>query len=156
MIKNQYQVTWKLYQEWLMENKTKGAKLAFLLFWTLLAIVLFAIIIWGHFSFLYLLLALFCVYRAFFRDDIAARKQYAQLAQMYGCESWIRTITVSDTDIVIEEGTSFINLKKADIARVIEKGDRIYLVMNSKMVVRMYKSAFVEGSWDECRMLLQS
>ena len=34
MIRNEYMVTWKLYREWLLENKTKGAKLVFLVFWS--------------------------------------------------------------------------------------------------------------------------
>ena len=52
------------------------------------------------------------------------------------------------------EGFSAINYKTADVVRVIKKGDKIQLVMNNKMVVRMYKSAFVEGSWEACKELL--
>lgn len=151
MIKNEYNVTWKLYKEWLIENMTKGAKLIFLLFWSFMAIALFAISFLGSFSFLYLFMAVFCVYRAIFRDYIAARKQYARLAKIYGCESWLRTITISDTDVFIHEGNSSISYKTADIVRIREKGDRIWLVMNSKMVVRLYQSAFTEGSWEACR-----
>ena len=106
MIRNEYMVTWKLYREWLLENKTKGAKLVFLVFWSLMAIVLFVMSFFGGLSWFYLFMAVFCVYRAFFRDYIAARKQYAQLVKIYGCESWLRTITLSDTGIMLEEGNS--------------------------------------------------
>lgn len=155
MIKNEYTVTWKLYREWLMENKTKGVKLAFLVFWSFMAIVLFVMSFFGDLSWFYLLMSVFCVYRAFFRDYIAARKQYAQLAKIYGCESWLRTITISDTDIMLEEGNSSIQCQCADVVRVTEKGDKIWLVMNSNTVIRLYKSAFTEGSWEECKELFQ-
>ena len=117
--------------------------------------VLFVMSFFGGLSWFYLLMVVFCVYRAFFRDYIAARKQYAQLAKIYGCESWLRTITISDTGIMLEEGNSSMQCQCADVARVTEKGDKIWLVMNSNTVIRLYKSACTEGSWEECNERLQ-
>ena len=154
MLKNQYEVTWKFYKEWLLEYKTKGRKLVFLIFWSIMALILLVASFWEGFSAIYFLVAVFCVYRAFFRDYISIRRQYNQLTKVHGSKSWMKTITISDTDIVISEGVTTVNCKTADVMRIIEKGDKIQLIMNNKMVVRMYKSAFVEGSWEACKELL--
>ena len=81
---------------------------------------------------------------------------FNQLTKIHGSKSWMKTITISDTDIVISEGVTTVNCKTADVMRIIEKGDKIQLIMNNKMVVRMYKSAFVEGSWEACKELLNN
>ena len=151
MMRNEYTVTWKLYREWLIENKIKGIKLFFLLFWSFMEIVILIRICYKGFSVLYLLMTIYCVHRAFFLDYIAAKKQYTHLAKVYGGENWTRIITISDTDIYISEGTSVINYNNTDVVRVKEKDDRIWLDMNSDTVIRLYKSAFVEGSWETCK-----
>ncbi len=149
MIKNEYRVTWELYREWLMENKTRGAKLCFLIFWSFLTIVSIVLYFLEDFFLPFLLLAALGVYRAFIRDYIAARKQYIQLAKLHGCESWRRTITVTDADIVIDEGASVVNCKKSDVVGIRKKGDKIWLIMNNRTVIRLYRSAFAEGSFEE-------
>lgn len=152
MIKNEYTVTWKLYRGWLFENKLKGVRLAFLLFWSFMAVVTLIISFFTNIPAFFLLLSIYCVYRAVLWDYVAGKKQYSQLAKFCGGKNWTRTITLSDADICISEGPSVIHFKNTDVVRVVEKGDKIWLIMNSNTVLRMYKSAFVEGSWDTCPM----
>jgi len=156
MVKNEYKVTWKLYQKWMIENKTKGIKLKFMIFWCIMVLVFLGVNLFYGFSFPYVLMAIYCVYMAFFRDYIFARKQYVQLVDTYGCENWIRTITVSDEGIFIKEGNLSIDYKPLDVAKITEKKDKIWIILNSETVIRMYKSAFIEGSWEECKKLFET
>jgi len=153
MIKNEYTVTWKLYREWLIENKLKGVKLAFLLFWSFMTVATLVMSYFSNFSGFYILMTIYCVYQAFFRDYIFAKRQYTRLVKFCDGENWTRTITISDEEICISEGPSVINCKITDVVRVVEKGNKIWLFMNSDAVIRMYKSAFVEGSWETSRGL---
>lgn len=152
MIKNEYTVTWKLYRGWLFENKLTGVRLAFLLFWSLMAVVTLVIGFFANIPLFFLFLSLYCVYRAVLRDYIAGKKQYSQLANLCDGKNWIRTITISDTEISISEGPSLLSFQNTDVVRVVEKGDKIWLFVNNDAVIRMYKSAFVEGSWEKCPM----
>lgn len=155
MIKNEYVVTWKLYKEWLIENKKKGAKLIFFLFWSILAIVALVLNFVTGFSPLYLFVIAYCIYRAVFRDYIAAKQQYSQLAKTNGGENWTRTIIISDTETTLKEGPAEYRFDNSDLVRVIEKGDKIWLILKNDKVIRLYKSAFVEGNWESCRDTLK-
>lgn len=153
-MKNEYRVTWELYKKWVIENKLKGARLAITILWSIYTIVaLYYFFVW-NFKF-FLLIALFCVYRAVIRDFVVAKKQYNLLAKTYGGKNWLRTITISDEGIYVNEGNISVNCPKTDIAQVKEKDDKIWIVLHNKQVIRLYKSAFTEGSWTECKELLK-
>ncbi len=49
--------------------------------------------------------------------------------------------------------TQFVNIIKEDFVRIKEKGDKIWLSTKNEGTLRMYKSAFVEGSWEWCKEL---
>lgn len=151
MIKNEYAVTWKLFKTWLIENKLKGIRLVFFIFWNIFTILALISNFITGFSMFYIFVALYCIYRAFFRDYIFTKKQYNQLAKINGGNDWIRTITIYDTETYVKEGVAEYKYNNADVINVIEKGDKILLVMNNNMVIRLYKSAFIEGGWNECK-----
>lgn len=154
-MKNEYRVTWKLWKSWAAESLKKGPRLTLAVIWALLAAAFVILAFFDGNVLFSLLMAAFCVYRAVFRQFLAAKQQYAQMAKIYGCENWLRTITISESGILISEGTATLRYALADVVRIREKGDNVALDMRGKTVVRLYKSAFTEGSWEACRALLE-
>ena len=155
-MKVEYPVTWNLWKHWLLESLTKGSRLVFLILWTMFALIF---CIWGlsdleNGSQFFLLFAVFCLYRAGFRHLIAAKKQYASLSTLFGGSDWLRSITISDETISIKDGTASIDIPTANLIQIKEKGDEVCLMMRNKMTVRLYKSSFVDGSWEACKELL--
>lgn len=150
---NEYQVTWKLYRSWVAENMTKGARLVMMVVWcviTLLCLVL-AITAESGFKSLFFVLAVFGIYRAFFRSFVIAKSQYRRLALSYGKESWTRRIAFEDDGINLREGNLSLHYAYSDIINIHEKKNEIRLDASDKTVIRLCKDAFVESSWNECR-----
>lgn len=154
MAKNEYVVTWKLFRTWLIESMTKGTRLRFLILWSILAVCSMLVFLADK-STLFLLMAFFSVYRAVIRNFVIGKKQYALMAKTYGGENWLRTVVISDADILVSEGNISIKYLNTDIVQIKEKDDKIWIVLHDKMVVRLYKSAFTEGNWEECKKFLR-
>lgn len=152
---NEYQVTWERYRSWVMELALKGVRLVFMVIWCVVALVCLAFAVssaTSAFRLLYLWLAVFGVYRAFFRIFVLAKKQYRQLAQSYGRENWTRRIAFEDDGITVsDEEKSTIRFAYSDIVKVREKGNTICLVASDKSFLWLYKDAFVESDWEECK-----
>ena len=153
---NEYQVTWKLYRSWVAENMTKGVRLVMMVVWcviTLLCLVL-AITAESGFKSLFFVLAVFGIYRAFFRIFVIAKSQYRRLALSYGKENWTRRIAFEDNGINLTEGKASFHYDYSDIVNVREKGNKIWLDASDKTVLRLYRDAFVESDWEECKSRL--
>ncbi|MGN0426563.1 MAG: DUF6709 family protein [Agathobacter sp.] len=150
-IKNEYVVTWHMYKEWIIEGMTHGILLVFRIIWGVLAIICFGLGFLKDFSYIYFLLAVFCVYQLFIRKYIHARKQYNRLLQQFGNKDWTRTIALSDKYTFLKDNETVIRMKNEDILEVKEKGNKIYLAMKGGPTLLMYESAFVKGSWEECK-----
>ena len=154
---NEYQVTWERYRSWAAENMAKGARLAMMIMWCVFTLLCLALIIIENskFSSLYFLLAAFGIYRAFFRIFVIARSQYRRLAQNYGKENWTRRIAFEDDGIILTEGNFSLRYDYSDIINIREKGNKIWLEASNKTVLRLYRDAFVESDWDECKSRLK-
>ena len=153
---NEYQVTWKLYRSWAAENMAKGAQLVMMVIWCVIALLclVLAIAAESGFKSLFFLLAVFGIYRAFFRIFVIAKSQYRRLASSYGKENWTRRIAFEDDSINLTEGNLSIHYAYSDIINIREKGNEICLDASDKTVLRLYRDAFVESSWEECRSRL--
>lgn len=154
---NEYQVTWKQYRSWVAENMVKGARLVMMIIWCLLAILCLALaVLAGSVTRrLYVVLAVFSIYRAFFRIFIITRNQYRLLAKSYGGENWTRRIAFEEDDIILTEGNLTVRYDYSDIVGIREKGNKIRLDAADKTVLRLYRDAFVESDWEECKRKLQ-
>jgi len=152
-MKNEYTVTWKLYRSWCIENMLTGIKLCFTIFWALWGFLC----LWLSFSqrsHIFLLVALYSLYWAFLRFPLIAKKQYRTLADVYGQTDWTRTILFEDDKITESEMTTTTQTSYSDITDIREKGDNIWLILNTKMVIRLYKSAFVGTDWETCKAFI--
>lgn len=151
-MKNEYTITWGLYQSWAIENTFKGPRLPFTLLWC--AAGLAAAVIGSGISPLYLLISAFCFYLAFLKNLLFAKKQYQVLSKVYGGENWVRTIVFEEEQITVTEGTSSTKFSYSDIADIQEKDDKIWIIFHSKAVLRLYQSTFTNVSWALCRSFL--
>lgn len=154
---NEFKVTWKLYRSWAMENMAKGSRLVMMIIWcvyTLICLV-FMTIDNSAFRSLYFFMAAFGIYRAFFRNFVIARSQYRRLAQNYGEENWTRRIVFEDNGITLTEGNFSLRYDYSNIINIREKGNKIWLEASNKTVLRLYRDAFVESDWDECKSRLK-
>lgn len=153
MYKNEYPVTWKLYKEWITDSKFRGRRLVFTIIWCLFTIASIVASFFDSFWPFYLILILFGIYRAFFHDYVIGKSTYKRLAEVRGCEDWVRTITISDEEIEIIDGNSNTKYQTANIVNITEKGDMVRLDISATAAIRLYKSAFIEGDWENCRLI---
>lgn len=154
---NEYQVTWERYRSWIMERALKGAGLVFMVIWCAfaLACLAFAVIGGTTFRLYFLFLGAFAIYRAFFRTFVLAKKQYRMLVRSYGKENWTRRIAFEDDGINLTDAEkASLRYAYSDIVKVREKGNMICLDASDKSVLRLYKDAFVESDWEECKARL--
>ncbi|MBQ7935534.1 MAG: hypothetical protein IJ333_04220 [Clostridia bacterium] len=156
-MKNEYIVDWPLLKQWTKESHYSGVRLAFFIGWCIFVFVFFV------FSFLsiatlmytsavlFFTMALFCFYRAFIWNLMIAKQQYRRLAQTYGKDSWVRMIRFTEEAIVIEEENTKIQYNYSDVQEIIEKDEKIYLKVQAKTIIRLYKSKFVDCTWEDCK-----
>lgn len=149
-MKNEYEVTWKIYKSWAIESMFRGKRLAFMIFW----LVLGTIFLFGAITdrIVYLpFFALYCFYRAVFRNLLLAKKQYGVLAKNYGMENWKREISFEENEIILAEGNVRLQFSYEDIRNINEKGDKIWITFKNLTALRLYHSAFVHTDWMECK-----
>lgn len=154
MLINEYEVTEKMYLSWVFQSKKEGKKLVFLIFWSIMALIAFVLYILSSNSPLFSFMAFYCIFMAVGADFVRGRTFYKQALSMRGTSKWKRSITISSDNIVINDGKIVVNYKTSDITKVVEKGDLIRLFMNDKTSVRMYKSKFVEGNWEDYKGII--
>ena len=156
-MKNEYIIDWSLLKKWTNESHHSGIRLAFFIFWCFLLAgsTVFTVlsIVANMYSnvFYFILIALFSFYRAFLWNIMIAKQQYKRFAQIYGKNSWVRTISFEDNEIIIREEKTETKYNYSDILEIVEKDERIYLKLQAKAVIRLYKSKFVDCSWEECK-----
>ena len=153
---NEYQMTWKRYRSWTVENMTRGAQLVMMILWCVIALLCLALAMIADSGLrsLYFFLAAFGIYRAFFRIFVIAKSQYRRLALSYGKENWTRRIAFEDDGINLTEGKASFHYDYSDIVSVRETGNKIWLNASDKTVLRLYRDAFVESNWEECKSRL--
>lgn len=154
MIRNEYEVTWKLFESWLWENKRKPLRLGFTIMWVLLGLTATGMAVIFR-SALFLVMTFLCLYRAFFRDILAAKKQYAAMEKSYGQRDWLRTITFDEDQATVLEGNISVKYQYSDIVGMKEKGNKVWLLLRDEKVIRLYKDCFVDSDWEECRTLIE-
>ena len=154
---NEYQVTWKLYRSWAVENMVKGARLVLMIMWCVFGLVCFTLglVVWPELRLFYFVMTLFCLYHAFLRIIVVSRAQYRRLAQAYGMQNWVRRITFEEDGISLTECIFSLKYDYTDITEIREKGNKIWLLASNKTVLRLYKDAFAESSWEECRSKIE-
>lgn len=157
-MKNEYVVTKKLLRSWVTENMYKGMQLGFNIGWAAFALACLAMLIFaakGAFDyFIYGALFVICAYNAYFRIFPVAAAQYRRMSKTYGTDNWTRTIEFGDERITLSEGTISAEYEYSDIVKIGEKDNIIRLTARNRTVLRLYRDAFVGGTWEDCRELI--
>jgi len=150
-VKNEYRVTKSLYLRWTFEGMFQKVKLIILgVFLLIIAGLIYFGLKDGVNPFL-LLIAALCLYWVFVKSPLATLRKYKMLQKKYGAKSWMRTVEFTDEVIRLSEGTAEAELDYAELQDIWEKKDRILLVFDGLMVVRLYRDAFVDTDWESCR-----
>ncbi|MBE6618045.1 MAG: hypothetical protein E7627_08950 [Ruminococcaceae bacterium] len=157
---NEYTVDYNLLKSFAKESKFTGVRLAFFISYCIIAfgflfIGIFSLIfipnvdgITIYFSFFFVILA---VYSAFIRDAIVLKRQYNFLVKTYGCKFWKRTIMFGDENISLKEVSHVVTCNYSDIIDITEKGNKIWIKLSNKTVIRLFKDAFIDCTWEECK-----
>ena len=156
-MRNEYSVDRRLYRQWVRENAFRGTKLVFFIVWCVLFLVMAGLAVWRFAAggtaegVLFLLMAAFCLYRAFLRDRLFVDRQFEKLSRYYGKGSWTRRIDFEDGGIVLTEEKTRQEIAWDDLLKMTEKDDLIVLRMRTDAAVRLYRSKFTDCEWKDCR-----
>ena len=156
-MRNEYIVDWQLLKKWTNESRYSGIRLVFFIVWCVLfagSLVFTVLSIATNMNtnaFYFILIALFSFYRAFLWNIMIAKQQYKRFAQTYGKNSWVRIISFEDNEIIIKEEKAETRYNYSDILEIVEKDEKIYLKLQAKTIIRLYKSKFVDCTWKECK-----
>ena len=163
-MKNEYRITKDLMKSWAKEYHLHGK--ANIVSFTLHCVVgamgiaglIIAILSRSDWMMIYLsaLLIFVVFFRLFFSRFIVMSKRYKMYSTTYGVAEWTRTTEFFDDEIVLTDHTSVSRLKYSNIEKIKEKGNVVFIYMNHNIALRLYKDAFVEGSWEECKKIINS
>lgn len=163
-MKNEYKINEALVKTWAREYHIHGGKsvVTFVL-WCFVALSsLFCAILsfqmqtdWVtcYISVLFLILS---IYKLFFARFVIVRRQYKLLAKTYGVTEWTRSIEFSENEILISDHTSSMKYAYNQITKIKEKGNVVFLFLSNNGAIRLYKDAFVGGTWEECKQKILS
>jgi hypothetical protein len=157
-MKNEYKITRDLMMSW-SKNIFGTTTIVFLIFYSIIILmsvgllVLLALIrsnnwkLWA----MSLFILVFSSYRVFFLRYYFFAKKYKILSKTYGVTEWIRTTEFNDDEIVLTDHNSVCKFKYENIKRINEKGNSVIIYFNDNLSARLYKDAFVDGTWEECK-----
>ena len=158
-MKNQYKITKDLMKTWAKEYHLHGAANVILfILWCIFGIscvvgLILSVLLRKGWVDIYIF-ALF-TFVAFFKLFLARffvwSKRYKLYSTTYGVSEWIRTTEFLDDEIILTDHTSVSKLKYSNINTIKEKSNVVMIFMNNNIALRLYKDAFVEGSWEECK-----
>jgi hypothetical protein len=161
-MKNEYTVNKELMRSWARQrNFGSGADMGLFVLWVITAVcgvagtVKFCISS-GKITDLVISLWLvgIAVYKLFFSKYFVWNKRFDQLSKSYGMSKWQRSTEFLDNEVKLSENSSSVSFKYSQIKKLKEKGNLVMLFLDNGLAVRIYKYAFVDGSWEECKKLL--
>ena len=161
-MKNEYKITKDLIKSWAKEYHLHGTANIFLfILWSVVGVIGFFGLIFSvamsldwKIIYLYALMLIIAIFKLFIQHFIVWSKRYKLYSTTYGVTEWMRTTEFLDDEIVLTDHTSVTKFKYSNIQRIKEKGNVVMIFMNNNMALRLYKDAFVEGSWEECKRIL--
>ena len=158
---NEYKVTKQLFMSWAKERPTYGINAIFYVFWlvmTLGSIGLLILCAYTNGSMLQwytgIIMVALCVFKLFFSRMLGASQRYQLISKNIGVTEWIRTIEFTHDDIILRDHTHFSNFKYEEIKRIKEKDNSITICFSGNYMLRLYKDAFVEGTWEDCKAII--
>jgi len=161
-MKNEYKITKDLIKSWAKEYHLYGAaNILLFVFWCIAGVIgiwgmILSIAIHAQWTIIYLyaLILVIAVYKLFIRRFVVWSRRYKVYSTTYGVAEWMRTTEFLDGEIVLTDHTSVSKFKYSNIQKIKDKNNVVIIIMNDNMALRLYKDAFVEGSWEECKGII--
>ncbi len=165
-MKNQYTVNKDLVKSWAKEFIINGSASIIALAVQAIIFLCGAALIWMGFAFnleskgIYLILGayfiFYSIYRLFFSRFVVWNKRYKQLSEIYGVNEWQRTIEFLDEEIALTEHNSTNKLQYKSIKTIKEHKDMVFIFLEGGASIRLYKNAFIDCTWEECKVFIES
>lgn len=106
--------------------------------------------------YLAVLLWVLSVYKLCFQRFLLQARRYKMLSKTYGVSEWMRSVDFTDEEIVLCDHTSVSKYRYESIKFIKDKKNAVLIVFNTGLGLILYKDAFVEGSWDECKAKIET
>lgn len=163
-MKNEYQITKEHMMSRAKDFHLYRGKDAFaVILWSLLALIEIAcvsllLLCDGDVTIIFfgIVIILLCIYKLFFERFVIVSRRYKMLSKMYGVVKWNHSIEFSDEDIVVIDHTRIERYRYETITKYVDRNDYVVIIINNSIGLSVYKNAFVTGSWEECKALIDS
>ncbi len=163
-MKHQCKITKDLMKEWAKEYHLHGtANVILFIIWCVLGMIgiaglIFSITLHGQWISisLYALLTIIAFFKLFLAHFFACSKRYKMLSTTYGVSEWMRTTEFLEDEIILTDHTTVSRLRYNDIEKIKEKNNVVLIFMKNNLTLRLFKDAFIEGSWEECKKKINS
>ena len=131
--------------------------------WTILAIITIyftnlLVLLSGQPSVLFFgfVMFLLCLYKLFFERLVIMSRRYKYLAKTYGVDKWISSVEFLNNEIIVTEHIKKESYQYENITQFTERKDYVVILINNSTGIIVYKNAFLNGSWEECKTLINS
>ena len=162
-MKNEYKITKQLVMSWAREYHLQGAaNIVLFVLWVLvgmMGLTLVALYLtigtrdWVDWYIAGLLLFL-SIFKLFFSRFIIFSNRYKMLSKTFGVTEWTRMIEFCEDEIVLTEHNAITKLRYENIKKIKEKDNTVLIFFNDNLCVRLYKDAFVNCTWADCKAYL--
>ena len=169
-MKNEYKITKDLMMSWKKGFHTNGmasiilfiASCYFLIVCPMYFIEIYYI--YGYYFVYiaeYLMLMIFFAlftftsfHRIFIAPSSSYKRLYRSYAEIYGVREWLRTTEFTDDEIVLYEHRNVYRYRYQSVGKIIERGNLVTIFIKGGGGLHLYKDAFVNGSWEECKKFI--
>lgn len=163
-MRNEYKINKKVMMSWAKEYHINGTSNVILfILWVIVGVCSVTTLVLLSFNggdwidwYVSALLLLVSVFKLFFQRFAVISHRYKLLSKTYGVSEWTRSVEFNDEEIVLSDHTSVSKYRYENIKWIKEKGNAVLILFHNNLGVRIYKDAFVEGSWDACKEKLES
>ena len=102
-----------------------------------------------------ILILIISLYRLFFSRIVRTVNTYKQLSSTFKTTEWVQTVEFCEDKIKVTLHTSTGEYSYSQIKKIVERKKQVFIVFKNG-ILRLYKDAFIEGSWEECKEKLSS
>lgn len=169
-MKNEYKITKDIMKSWAKGFHTNGRAniilfivSCYLLIACPLLFIEFYYLYGYHFIYvteylIYMLLLVLFTFTAFYRIFITPSSSYKRLyrsyAEIYGVREWLRTTEFTDDEIVLADHRNIYRYRYKNVRKIKERDNLVIIFLNNGGGLHLYKDAFVNGSWEECKKFI--
>ena len=100
-----------------------------------------------------ILILIISLYRLFFSRIVLTVSTYTRLSNRFNSTEWVQTVEFCEDKIKVSLHNSTGEYSYSQIKKIVERKKQAFIIFKNG-VLRLYKNAFIEGSWEECKQKL--